>query len=189
MADLPANSEPELHMSREKYRRWVKAQPKDRFERIEGTVMAMAPERAGHNDLKMQMWLALRQAIAAPGLPCQFYGDGMTVQTADCDFEPDVVLHCGERLPRDALTVPEPLVVVEVLSPSTRGGDLTRKLVGYFQVPSVQHYLMFWVDRLQVVYQRRGADGQGVDTRMLTEGETRLEPPGIFIRFSELYGG
>jgi Uma2 family endonuclease len=189
MADLAASPEAELRMSREDYGRWAEAQPKGRFERIEGIVVAMAPERAGHNDLKMQGWLALRQVVAAAGLPCHVYGDGMTVQSDDSDFEPDVVLHCGERLPPDAITVPEPLVVVEVLSPSTRGGDLTRKLVGYFRVPSVQHYLVFWVDRPQVVHHRRGEDGQRVDTRMLTEGEIRLDPPGISIALAAVYGG
>jgi Uma2 family endonuclease len=126
MADVAASPEPELRMSREDYRRWAEARPNGRFERIEGVVVAMAPERAGHNDTKMRVWLALRQAFAAAGLPWHVYGDGMTVEVDDSDFEPDAVLHCGERLPREAIAVPERLVVVEVLSPGTRGGDLTR---------------------------------------------------------------
>jgi Uma2 family endonuclease len=189
MADLAAGQEPELRMRREEYRRWAVAQPKGRFERIEGVVVAIAPERAGHNDLKMQVWLALRQAVAATGLPCHVYGNGMTVEVDDSDFEPGVVLHCGERLSSDAIAVPEPLVVVEVLPPSTRGGDLTRKLVGYFRVPTVQHYLVFWADRHQVVHHRRRPDGQGVDTQMLTQGEIRRDPPGISITLAEVYGG
>jgi Uma2 family endonuclease len=188
MANVAASPEPELRMTRDEYRRWAEAQPKGRFERIEGVVVAMAPERAGHNDVKLQAWLALRQAVAAAGLPCHVYGDGMTVEVDDSDFEPDAVLHCGARLPRDAIAVPEPLVVVEVLSPSTRGGDLTRKLVAYFRVPSVQHYLIFWADRPQVIHHRRREDGQGVETRMLTEGEIRLDPPGISITLAEVYG-
>jgi Uma2 family endonuclease len=187
MANLAESPEPELRMSREEYRSWAEAQSKGRFERIEGVVVAMAPERAGHNDTKMRVWLALRQAVVTSGLPCHVYGDGMTVEVDDSDFEPDAVLHCGERLPLDAIVVPEPMVVVEVLSPSTRGGDLTRKLVAYFRVPSVQHYLVFWADRPQVVHHRRREDGQGVETRMLTEGEIRLEPPGISITVAEVY--
>jgi Uma2 family endonuclease len=175
-------------MSREEYRAWAEAQPKGRFERIDGVVVAMAPERAGHADRKALIWLALRQAVAASGLPCHVYGDGMTVEADDSDFEPDAILHCGDPLPGEAVSVPEPMVVVEVLSPSTRGGDLTRKLVAYFRVPSVQHYLVFWADRPQVVHHRRREDGQGVETRMLTEGEIRLDPPGISITLAEVYG-
>jgi Uma2 family endonuclease len=191
MADLAGIPETELRMSRKEYRLWAEAQPKGRFERIEGVVVvvAMAPERAGHNDTKLQAWLALRRAVAAAGLPCHVYGDGMTVEVDDSDFEPDAVVHRGERLPRDAIAVPEPMIVVEVLSPSTRGGDLTRKLVAYFRVPSVQHYLVFWADRPQVIHHRRREDGQGVETRMLSEGEIRLDPPGIFITMGEVYTG
>lgn len=188
MADLATDREPEIRMSREEYRRWAEAQPKGRFERVDGAVVAMAPERAGHNDTKMLVWLALRQAVAVAGLPCHVFGDGMTVEVDDSDFEPDVVLHCGQRLPPDAIAVPEPLVVVEVLSPSTRDVDLTRKLFAYFQVPSVQHYLVFWPDRPQVVHHRRREDGSGLDTQMLTEGEVRLDPPGISITLAEIYG-
>jgi len=81
------------------------------------------------------------------------------------------------------------LVVVEVLSPSTRGGDLTRKLVAYSRIPSVQRYPVFWADRPQVVHHRRRDDGQGVETRMLTEGEIRLDRPGISMTLAEIYGG
>ena len=189
MADLVASSDPELRMSREAFHNWAEAQPQGRFERVDGVVVAMAPERASHNDTKMLAWLALRQAVEAAGLPCHVYGDGMTVAVDDSDFEPDVVLHCGETLPADAIVVAEPLVVVEVLSPSTRGVDLTRKLAAYFRLPSVQHYLVLWADRPQVVHHRRREDGQGLATRILTEGEIRLDPPGISMTLAELYRG
>lgn len=87
-----------------------------------------------------------------------------------------------------AIAVPDPMVVVEVLSPSTRGIDLTRKLVAYFSIPSVRHCLVYWADRPQVVHHRRREDGQGVETRMLTEGEIKLDPPGIVITLAEIYG-
>jgi len=140
MANVAASPEPELRMSREEYRRWAEVQLKGRFERIDGVVVTMAHEGANHADRKALIWLALRHAVAASGLPCHVFGDGMTVEVDDSDFEPDAILHCGDPLPGDAVAVPEPMVVVEVLSPSTRGGDLTQKLVAYFQVPSVRHY-------------------------------------------------
>ena len=52
MADHALKPEPDLIMSREDYRRWAEAQPRGRFERIDGVVVAMAPERAGHVDTK-----------------------------------------------------------------------------------------------------------------------------------------
>jgi Uma2 family endonuclease len=189
MAKAAANPDPALRMSREDYRLWAEQQPTGRFERIEGVVVAMAPERANRADRKALIWLALRQAVAAAGLPCHVYPDGMTIEVEDNDFEPDVVLHCGARLPGDAIAVPEPLIVVEVLSPSTRGDDLPRKLVAYFRVPSVRHYLVFWADRPQVLHHRRQDDGEGISTRVITSGAIRLEPPGVSIAVEEIYTG
>jgi Uma2 family endonuclease len=74
---IKATAEPPvLPMSREAYRAWVEAQPRGRYERINGIVVerdgatAMAPERSAHNQRKMLAWLALRRAIEQAGLPC-----------------------------------------------------------------------------------------------------------------------
>ena len=189
MANIATDPGSGLRMSREEFRRWAEQQPTGRFERIEGMVVAMAPERANHADRKALVWLALRQAVAATGLSCHVYPDGMTVEVDDSDFEPDAVLHCGERLPGDAITVSDPVVIAKVLSPSTRGDDLTRKLVAYFRVPSLRHYLVFWADRPQVLHHRRQDDGQGIDTRVVTSGEIRLDPPGLTITVEDVYAG
>jgi Uma2 family endonuclease len=187
MANIAADPVPNLRMSRDEYRRWAEQQPTGRFERIDGMVVAMAPERASHADRKALIWLALRQAIAASALRCHAYPDGMTVEVDDNDFEPDAVVRCGEPLPGDSVAVPDPLIVVEVLSPSTRGDDLTRKLVAYFRAHTVQHYLVFWPDRPQVLHHRRQEDGQGIETRVVTSGEIRLDPPGITIAVADVY--
>jgi Uma2 family endonuclease len=77
MGDSAADPGPDRRMSRDEYRRWVEMQPKGRFERIDGLVVAMAPERVSHSDRKAMAWLALRQAVAAAGLPCHVYVDGL----------------------------------------------------------------------------------------------------------------
>lgn len=189
MADRGVDLGPDLRMSREEYRKWAADQPRGRFERIDGLVVAMAPERLGHADRKALAWLALRRAVASAALPCHVYPDGVTVEVDDSDFEPDVVLRCGEPLSGDATAVPDPLVLVEILSPSTQGSDLTHKLAAYFRLPSVQHYLIFWADRPQVIHHRRREDGAGIETRVVTAGDIRLDPPGVTITVEEVYAG
>jgi Uma2 family endonuclease len=67
----------------------------------------------------------------------------MSVEVGDSDHEPDAVVHCGGKLPDDAVTVPDPLIIiVEVLSPSTSASDRAWKLQEYFRLPSLRHYLM-----------------------------------------------
>jgi len=57
-------------------------------------------------------------------------------------YEPHVIVQCGEPIDLDVTTVPSPCIVVEVLLPSTKGIDAGGKLYGYFQVSSINHYLM-----------------------------------------------
>ena len=54
----------DLVMSRDEYRSWAMAQPTGRYERVDGRVEAIAPERASHAKRKAMVWLTLRQACA-----------------------------------------------------------------------------------------------------------------------------
>ena len=175
-----------LAMSREEYRSWAMAQPGGRFERVDGLVVAIASERASHAKRKSRAWLVLRQAVSAAGLSCEVYPDGMTVEAGESDYEPDAIVRCGERLPDDAIAVPDPLVIVEVLSPSTGHIDLTRKMAAYFQVPSLRHYLIFWAAERRVIHHRRGDDGADILTRIVTAGAIVLDPPGVTIMVEEV---
>jgi Uma2 family endonuclease len=79
----------------------------------------------------------------------------MTAEVGNSDYEPDAILRCGDPLSGDTVVVPDPLMVIEVLSPSTRAGDLARKLVEYFRLPSVQHYLICWPNKRLIIRHRR----------------------------------
>ena len=189
MASAVVTTPPETPMSRQEFRRWVEARPHGRFERIDGLAVAMAPERVALVRVKARAWRALDDAVRASGLDCEVFADGATVEVDNNDFEPDAVLRCGPRLPGDTIAVPDPVIVVEVLSPGTRANDVTRKLVAYFRIPSVRHYLVFFADRPHVIHHRRRDDGDGVETRILAEGEIVLDPPGIRVAVAEVYGG
>ena len=145
----------------------------------------MAPERAAHNRVKARAWQALHQAIREAGLNCEVFTDGMTVEIGeDTDYEPDAVVACGERLADDAIAAPSPVIVVEVLSPSTQSVDTGVKLTDYFRVPSIQHYLIIRADRRAVTHRRRG-DGNCIDTRFFTQGRINLDSPGISVAVEE----
>jgi len=161
--------EPPQRLSRAEFHAWTAAQPRGRFERIDGVVVAMAPEGVVHNRLKAAAWLLLRQGIQANQLPCEALTDGLGLEIGeDDDFEPDAIVRCGERLEDNATKVPDPLIVVEILSPSTSATHRTTKLEKHFRLPSVQHYLIVWADRRRVVHHRR--DGQGLTTTVHSEG-------------------
>jgi Uma2 family endonuclease len=176
-----------LIMSREAYRTWAMAQPRGRFERIEGVVVAMAPERVRHAQVKALVWLRLREAVAAAGLACEVFPDGMTIETGESDYEPDAVLRCGPPLDGNRVDVPDPMVIVEVVSPDTRAIDLGPKLAGYMKVPTVRHYLIVWPDRPRLIHHSRRDETDAIESRIVTSGPIRLDPPGIAIDLEALY--
>ncbi len=97
------------------------------------------------------------------------------------------MVNCGPPMEDDAIAAPNPVVVVEVLSPRTRAVDAGAKLTDYFRLPSVQHYLMVRTDRRVLVHHRRNASA-GIDTALLSAGELRLDPPGLTLGVEALFG-
>jgi Uma2 family endonuclease len=179
--------EPETPMTRDEFLAWVDQQPSGRFERIDGVVVAMAPERASHNRRKRAAREALQRAVDKAGLaPCEAFADGMAVQVENSDFEPDALLRCGPPLPGDATRVSDPLVLVEVLSPDSGTRDRAIKLRAYFRLPSVRHYLIVWPDEPRIVRHSRTTDDQ-IATQVFMAGEIGLDPPGIMVAVEEFY--
>ena len=174
-------------LTRAEFHQWAERQP-HRHERIGGEVVAMAPERAVHARLKARIWRALDQAIRDNGLECEAFPDGMTVEIdEDTDYEPDAVVNCGPPVPPDSTVANNPVVVVEVMSPSTRSIDTGDKLADYFRHPSVRHYLIVRARRREIIHHWR--DGPDIGTRTVASGPVRLDPPGLSIDVDEVYAG
>jgi len=171
--------------SRAEFRQWCAQQASGRYERVDGRIVAMAPERGAHLRIKSAVWLALRNAIRAAGVPCQALPDGATVETGESDYEPDALVNCGAAMADDAIAAPNPVIIVEVLSPGTAAADTGGKLVGYFQVPSITHYLIVHATKRVVTHHRRTSDG--IDTRIIVAGSIEMTPPGVTISLDEIY--
>jgi Uma2 family endonuclease len=168
---------------------WAMEQPTGRFELDNGVVIAMAPERASHATAKLNAVIALRNGIGARGLPCQAFPDGMSVRVNDQTvYEPDALVRCGPPLPGDAIAVADPIIVVEVVSPSSRGVDRGVKLASYFSVPSVRHYLIVDTDKRVVIHHRRDEEGQIV-VQIVRDGSLTLDPPRLAIEVRDILDG
>jgi Uma2 family endonuclease len=158
-----------------------------RWELHEGELVAMSPERLAHVESKFEVATALKSAIRRAGAPCYAVPDGATVRiSAHTAFEPDALVYCGPRLPPAAIEVPNPIVVVEVLSPTTVASDHGVKLEGYFSLPSVMHYVILDADARKAIHHKRG-QGDIIETRILSDGSVRLDPPGLDVPVSEMF--
>jgi Uma2 family endonuclease len=174
-------------LSRSEFHSWAADQPKGRFERVSGTPVAMAPERWVHARLKARIWRALDREIRASGLSCEAAPDGMTVEIDDdTDYEPDALVNCGDPIPDEATAAPNPVVIVEVLSPRTEALDAGGKLADYFRLPSLRQYLLVRPLRREIIQHSRV--GERIETRIIRSDCVELDPPGIQLSLDEIYG-
>jgi Uma2 family endonuclease len=166
---------------------WAGERATGRFELADGVVVAMAPERVGRSLAKVDTMFALRAAIRARGLAGEALPDGVSVRIDEQTvYEPDALVRCGPRTSRDATEATDPIIVVEVASPSSRGIDAGVKLAGYFSLPSVRHYLIVDTDKRIVIHHRRDEEG-AISVRVLPGGRLSLDPPGLEIELGDIF--
>jgi Uma2 family endonuclease len=166
---------------------WAMSQPQgSRYELVAGEVVAMAPERWRHALAKARAWRALDEAIRGSGVPCVACPDGMAVEVdAASVYEPDALVRCGEPLDDDAVKVTDPIIVVEVASPSSRARDTGVKLADYARLPTLRHYLIVDPKAGLIVHHKIESEA-GARTTIVRSGMLSLDPPGIEVAVEEI---
>lgn len=167
---------------------WSERQPKGRYELFDGRVVMQQSERWVHLRIKGEVFAALRSAVRVGGSSCYVVTDGATVRIDErTSFQPDALVAPLPEPDPDSLEIPNPIVVVEVLSPSTAQVDASTKLRGYFRVPSVVHYLIVDPDDATITHHKRGS-GSTIETRVVETGTLELDPPGVSFTLAEIFG-
>ena len=165
---------------------WAERQETGRYELFRGVIHAQAAQRAAHVRGKQSIFAAFRAAISKAGLPCEAFIDGIAVQiSSDTTFIPDMFVNCGPPMPGDARIASNPVVVVEVLSPSSQRVDTAIKLVEYFKIASIHHYLVVDTDNRVVTHHRRSENLEPASLRLAT-GALELTPPGVTVTVADL---
>lgn len=140
------------------YLAWEATQDQ-RSEFIDGEVFAMAGGTLAHNNATLATGATLRQHLK--GSPCRaFVSDvKVNVQASNSLFYPDVVVACqpGDLANAQAQTLTEPILIAEVLSPSTAAFDRGGKFAHYRLLDSLQEYVLIDTDTPQVEVFRRNA--------------------------------
>ena len=144
-----------------------------------------------HSERKAEIRQILRDAIAATGLPCRPLME-MLVPIGGLQsgrgYEPDVLVQCGEAPSPEAIIIPDPLIVIEVVSPSSGRIDTVLKMPWYFSLPSVLHYIIIEPQLRFLVWHAREMPDATIQTRILREGPMRLHPPGLLLDAGALIG-
>ena len=174
-------------MNLQEFLDWASAQPKGRYELVDGQVVAMSPERALHIVVKVAVARLLQDAIAETGLPCVVFGDGLTIKIDENTArEPDALVQCGRPFDPETMIADAPMIVAEIVSPSSMQIDNVDKLAEYFSLPTIMHYLVVNPTARTVTHHARAQEGK-ILTQILRSGAVELSPPGIAISVSAIF--
>ena len=118
---------------------WEEHQP-ERHEFFRGEIFAMVGGTARHNRVIMN--LGSRIADHLEGTGCQVFTESMQVQIAEGILYPDVVVTWGKAEAGDEQIITDPKLIIEVLSPSTKGYDKRDKFILYRSLSSLCEYAL-----------------------------------------------
>lgn len=144
-------------ISREDYLKLEEVSP-EKHEFYQGQVFAMAGGTFQHARIGLNVTTEL--AVRLRGKPCQPMNSDMRITTpSGLNTYPDASVYCGKpELTDSNKTLLNPVLIVEVLSPSTRSYDRGDKFHHYRSIPSLRDYLLIDSETVLVEhYQRIGA--------------------------------
>ena len=123
-----------------------------KHELVEGQVIAMAGASANHERICQNLSRAIGN-VTDKG-PCEPFGSDMKVRVRDNFYYPDLLVDCSFDEAEPYYTT-SPVIIVEVLSRSTRKMDEKTKLIEYFNIPTLQEYVLIEQDIADVTVYRR----------------------------------
>jgi Uma2 family endonuclease len=161
-----------------------------RHEFVGGHVFAMTGSTDAHNFICGNIFAQIHASLR--GGKCRAYMNDMKVriQIASSYYYPDIMVSC-EGFQSKSVFKEQPVLLVEVLSPSTKQIDLREKLVAYQKITTLKEYVIVHQDRQQIDVHRR-VDGESWEFETLSrEQDLQLHslPNGVFaMSFDTIYG-
>jgi Uma2 family endonuclease len=150
---------PQARMTVEEFLRWD-GEPDVRYELIDGIPVAMNPPWSFHRTIVVTIAGDIRERLRRRR-PWRVEAEAGIWISDDDYWVADLAVTCSP--PRDSEQVEDPSLIIEVLSKSTRGGDLGRKVPDFQDISSVQEIWAVDSERRRVWVYRRESDHWRID--------------------------
>jgi Uma2 family endonuclease len=169
-------------MSLDEFLAWEREQP-DRHEFDGFTIVAMTGGSLDHSTIASNFDRALSAKLRGSG--CRvFRGDAKVIANGSVRY-PDVSVTCSRVSGRDD-TVPEPVVIIEVVSPSTERVDRGHKKCDYFATPSLRQYAIISQDERLIDLYTRSETGW-INEIIAETGALKLSSIGVELPLDASY--
>jgi Uma2 family endonuclease len=180
-----------IRMTEEAFERLISVESPYRYELIDGIVYDMTGSTPEHSAISANVEGLLREQLGRRG-PCRIHRDQYVAIPGKPPVVPDVVLTCdladwdkNKRL--KPFMIQSPLLVVEVLSPSTERYDRTEKFSRYMRCPTLEVYILASQDEQYIEVYRRST---GWKQERFSAGQTiKLEQLDLELPVVSIYEG
>jgi Uma2 family endonuclease len=176
-----------VRITPEQFFAWVSGK-EERYELVDGEVVMMAGAGRRHDRIVVNLTTAIHLQVR--GGPCQtFTGDTYVATSSSTRRMPDLGVDCGKP-DDDSLMADKPSLIVEVLSPTTGGFDVTVKLAEYQSLPSVDDILLVDTESPNVHLYSRDDDGLWKDVVLKgLEALVEFKKLNVSLELREIYSG
>lgn len=154
-----------------------------RHELVDGYLYAMTGASDRHEEIALNLAAALRMHLR--DTPCRVYKGDLKLRVADNFYYADVFVRCNEKR-GDPYFKTDPLLVAEVLSPSTQRYDRGDKRLAYQSLPALREYVLISQEEMSVEIYRR--EQTGISEKINKPDDIlRLQSVDFEIALRELY--
>jgi Uma2 family endonuclease len=160
-----------------------------KLEYFNGEIYVIASESAGHNRISRNVLKLFEAALA--GSSCEAFGSDMRVSTPSGLYTyPDASIVCGPKVSDTSETISNTIVIVEVLSDSTRNYDRGEKFDLYRSIPALRHYLLIEQAFSQVEHRCLQSDGSwSQEIKESPDQIIHLAEAGLDLQVARIYEG
>jgi Uma2 family endonuclease len=160
------------------------------WELVAGRIVGMTNPSQAHEQIVSNIGIRLK--AAADRRRCQVFFGGMRVQRSENRGaidkpRPDLLVRCGPLQRQNFVT--DPLVVVEVLSPSTMDTDRGEKLRFYKRLPTLFHVVLVYQDQVRAEHYHRGDTEWELDVLTTPSGTLAFDALGCDVLLADAYFG
>lgn len=153
-----------------------------KHEYSDGLVYAMAGASKNHGRLCVNMYRKLGNHLE--GNPCEPFSSDLKIKAGQAFYYPDVTVVCEDDSDNEYYTE-SPVIIVEVLSKSTRRMDETTKKIAYQTIPTLKEYVLIEQDIVDVEVCRR-SEGW-VSKHYFLGDEVTFESVGLTLPVEDIY--
>ena len=157
-----------------------------KHEYIDGEVFAMAGTSNNHARISVNLTTALSNHLRDSA--CEpFAGETKVRAAINIFYYPDILVSCEES-EEDAYFRNNPILIVEITSPSTATIDRREKLFAYQRIASLQEYVIIDQHRVNIELHRRQPNGTWITYFFdASDDEVEFQSVDLTLPIPEIY--